>query len=131
MNREKRSLIYLTRGAFFMNVIILHRNLFAILLFLSLSLGIAAQETTPLPDAVEDVVVGKEYKQGVGLENWTYNYDISDYPDGEYNLIIRSTDKVGNVTIAEPINIFIDFESDLPIASISNSSEHLRVGGMQ
>ncbi|RKX83576.1 MAG: hypothetical protein DRP58_08535, partial [Spirochaetes bacterium] len=101
-----------------------------ILLLIALSTIIFAQEeTTPLPNPVIEEVISTEYQKVNGLENWTYNYDISDYPDGQYNLIIRSTDKAGNVSIADPINIFIDSESDLPVASISSPTENMRVGG--
>jgi len=70
-----------------------------------------------------------EYREVNGLENWTYDYDISDLKDGKYNLIIRSRDKAGNISIDGPINIFVDSESDLPIVSISSPSQFMRVGG--
>ncbi|MBN2658807.1 MAG: hypothetical protein JXR86_17265 [Spirochaetales bacterium] len=70
-----------------------------------------------------------EYQVVEGLENWTYNYDISDFEDGTYNLVIRSRDKAGNVALDGPINIFIDSESDLPVSSISSPSRLMRVGG--
>ena len=106
-------------------------KIIALIFLIALSLsGISAQEeTTPLPEIIVDEAISTEYKQVNGLENWTYNYDISDYPDGDYNLIIKSTDKAGNVSIDGPINIFIDSESDLPIASISSPTENMRVGG--
>lgn len=91
--------------------------------------GSFAQESTPLPAAAEKEKISTEYQEVNGLENWSYNYDISDYPDGEYNLIIRSTDKAGNVSIDGPINIFIDSKSDLPSVSISSPSGNMRVGG--
>ena len=70
-----------------------------------------------------------EYRAVDGLKNWTYDYDISDLEDGKYNLIIRSLDKAGNISIDGPINIFVDSESDLPRTSISSPSQFMRVGG--
>ena len=108
----------------------MHKNNFILVFLLLISISIFAQEeATPLPEPIEEKSVDIEYKQVDGLENWTYNYDISDYPDGEYNLIIRSMDKAGNISIDGPINIFIDSESDLPLASISSPTENMRVGG--
>ncbi|MDA3809041.1 MAG: Ig-like domain-containing protein [Spirochaetaceae bacterium] len=78
---------------------------------------------------LEQESINTDYQQVNGLENWTYNYDISDLKDGEYNLIIRSMDKAGNLSIDGPINIFVDSKSDLPTVSISNPSRFMRVGG--
>lgn len=91
----------------------------------------AQEETTSLPELEipEEKAIATEYKKVDGLENWTYNYDISNYPDGVYNLIIRSTDKAGNISIDGPVNIFIDSDSDLPTSSISSPTENMRVGG--
>jgi hypothetical protein len=108
---------------------IINKNLLLVIIFFTISTALSSQEATPLPAAIEKETISTEYKTVDGLENWTYNYDISDYPDGEYNLIIRSTDKAGNISIADPINIFIDSESDLPVASISSPTENMRVGG--
>lgn len=71
----------------------------------------------------------KNYRTVEGLENWTCDYDISSLKDGKYNLIIRSTDKAGNMSIDGPINIFVDSFSDLPVVSVSSPSKSMRLGG--
>jgi Bacterial Ig domain len=106
-----------------------HKTNNILILLLLFSISIFAQETSPLPQMNEEEIISTEYQKVNGLENWTYNYDISDYPDGQYNLIIRSTDKAGNTSIDGPINILVDSESDLPVASISSPVENMRVGG--
>ncbi|MBB6478909.1 Ig-like domain-containing protein [Spirochaeta isovalerica] len=83
-------------------------------------------KTLATEESVKDSV---EYHKVNGLENWTYDYDISGFKDGTYNLIIRSRDRAGNISIDGPINIFIDSESDLPVATISSPSRSMRVGG--
>ena len=64
-----------------------------------------------------------------GLEQWKYDYDISDYAAGKYNLIIEGTDKAGNTYTEGPYNLLIDPDSDLPVTNISNPTPDLRVGG--
>ncbi len=64
-----------------------------------------------------------------GLRNWEQNFDISDKKPGTYNLVVEGRDLAGNVTIAGPINVYVDPKSDLPIAVISNPLAGMRVGG--
>jgi hypothetical protein len=64
-----------------------------------------------------------------GLENWDYEYDVSDLKRGRYNIIIQGKDMAGNIHYGGPINIFIDPESDLPDVSITNPTAGMRVGG--
>lgn len=92
---------------------------------LFVSFYISAQE---LPE-VEKESPNTEYFQVEGLENWTYDYDISNLEDGKYNLIIRSRDNAGNMSIDGPVNIFVDSESDKPTVSISSPSPYMRIGG--
>lgn len=104
----------------------------SVLIFLSLLFPFYAQEevsseTTEAESPMGDKSSG--YRQVNGLENWTYDYDISGLEDGKYNLIIRSSDAAGNVSMDGPINIFVDSESDLPLVSISSPSDFMRVGG--
>ena len=102
------------------------RNNILILLCIFLIIPLSAQESSA---DLKQESVSSEYKQVNGLENWTYDYDISGLKDGKYNLIIRSRDTAGNLSIDGPINIFIDSESDLPVVSISSPSQFMRVGG--
>ncbi|MBT3272541.1 MAG: hypothetical protein HN368_05260, partial [Spirochaetales bacterium] len=69
------------------------------------------------------------FRPVVGLENWRYDYDISEYDKGKYNLIIKGTDKAGNFFEEGPYNIFVDPDSDLSIVNISNPSPDMRVTG--
>src|SRR6056297_266380 len=69
------------------------------------------------------------YQHVQGLETWQHEFDISDYPAGKYNIIIRGTDKAGNEYIEGPFNIFIDPESDKPVTNISNPEPQMRVNG--
>jgi len=101
---------------------------FIIAIFLTLSFSLFAQDGEIEP-AERQESKNTEYRQVNGLENWTYDYDISDLEDGKYNLIIRSRDNAGNMSIDGPINIFVDSESDKPTVSISNPSPYMRIGG--
>jgi hypothetical protein len=64
-----------------------------------------------------------------GLDNWQYGLDLSAYPQGKYNVVIEGVDKAGNVTVADPMNIYVDPASDLPRVSIVNPYPFMRVGG--
>ncbi|MBN1685541.1 MAG: hypothetical protein JW852_02755 [Spirochaetales bacterium] len=83
----------------------------------------------PVPAAEEKPPKIDAFRSVNGLEQWKYDYDISGYAAGKYNLIIEGTDKAGNVYTEGPYNIIIDPESDLPITNISNPTPNLRVGG--
>ncbi len=96
-------------------------------------------ETTQNADTVPNSVTKQENTQTIsnkdqyfeveGLENWHYDFDISDYPEGKYNIIIKGTDLAGNEYIEGPFNIHIDPESDKPVTNISNPNPGMRVGG--
>ncbi len=104
----------------------MNKKRFLPVVFLFLSFSIFAQEE----EAEQKINVNDfEYNQVEGLENWTYDYDISGLKDGKYNLIIRSRDKAGNFSRDESINIYIDSESDIPTVSISSPSQNMRIGG--
>jgi hypothetical protein len=70
-----------------------------------------------------------DFRQTEGTVNWQYNYDISGLAPGKYNLLIEAKDKAGNTSTAGPYNVYVDPKSDLPVASISNPTPGLRVGG--
>jgi len=61
-----------------------------------------------------------EYEPVAGLENWDHRLDIEGREAGKYNLILRATDRAGNVRYQGPYNLFVDPESDLPIVRISH-----------
>lgn len=76
-----------------------------------------------------DALQKDEYRPVNGLDNWNYTFDITGKKKGIYNLIIKGTDKAGNVYFEGPFNIYIDPESDLPVVNISNPNLGMRVGG--
>lgn len=110
-------------------------------LLLSVAFSMWAQDgagetvgTASVPIQEEEPVVEEqpridEFRSVIGLEQWRYEYDISDYQPGKYNLIIEGRDHAGNVYTEGPYNIVIDPNSDLPIANISNPTPNMRVGG--
>lgn len=69
-----------------------------------------------------------EYKSVRGLENWTYDYDLSALKPGTYNILARAVDSAGNVSFAAPFNLVVDPESDLALAGIVNPLPMARVG---
>ncbi|MDR0643428.1 MAG: hypothetical protein LBG05_00740 [Treponema sp.] len=60
-------------------------------------------------------------------EGFKEERDIENKKPGKYNFFIEASDKGGNTTIAGPENIFLDPESDLPIARITNPRPSMRV----
>ncbi|MCL2319658.1 MAG: Ig-like domain-containing protein, partial [Treponema sp.] len=62
-------------------------------------------------------------------QGFTDVIDISGKKSGKWNIYMEAQDKGGNTTIAGPHNIFIDPESDLPVASIINPQPNMRVQG--
>ena len=68
-----------------------------------------------------------EYTKVDGLKTWSYTKDISELPDGKYNLIVKGEDTAGNVGIAGPYNVFISAESDLATVNIANPVENMIV----
>lgn len=79
-----------------------------------------AQEATSKPDP--------EYREVQGLENWTYEYDLSALKPGTYNILATAVDSAGNVSVAAPFNLIVDPESDMAIAGIVNPLPLTRVG---
>ncbi len=68
-------------------------------------------------------------EKSVGAENsWQETFDIND-KSGKYNVYVTAEDAAGNQGIAGPFNIFIDAESDLPVAAITNPVQNMRVAG--
>jgi len=65
----------------------------------------------------------KNYQEAAGVESWTHSYDISERPDGKYNVLVRGRDLAGNTSIAGPFNIYIDSDSDLPTVSVANPAD--------
>ena len=62
-------------------------------------------------------------------ESWQESFDIQDKKEGKYNIMVTAEDEGGNVAVAGPYNIFIDPNSDLPIAGITNPPPEMRVPG--
>ena len=83
-------------------------------------------EEPPVPEKTPTI---DAYHSVDGLEHWRYEYDVTKYKKGRYNLIIQGTDLAGNTYVEGPYNIEIDPESDLPVTSISNPTPEMRVGG--
>ena len=82
----------------------------------------------PPPEPVKPTEPGKDYVPVEGLENWRYDYDVSSFKPGKYNILVRATDAAGNVTFSTPFNIVIDPASDLPITRIAHPLANMRVG---
>ena len=55
--------------------------------------------------------------------------NIENKKPGKWNVYLEAKDKGGNTTIAGPHNLYIDPESDLPIARIINPQPNMRVQG--
>ncbi|MDR0719146.1 MAG: neuraminidase, partial [Treponema sp.] len=60
---------------------------------------------------------------------FTESVDLEGKKTGKYNFYLEAKDKGGNTTIAGPDNIYIDPESDLPVANITNPRENMHVQG--
>lgn len=71
-----------------------------------------------------------DYKPVTGRENWDAVLDIAGKKAGKYNLVVRGTDVAGNVRYEGPFNVFVDPNSDLPIAHISHPTAGARVGAL-
>ncbi|MBN1242267.1 MAG: hypothetical protein JXA15_06105, partial [Spirochaetales bacterium] len=64
-----------------------------------------------------------------GLENWSGRIDLSGLKPGKYNVVVEGVDAAGNVLRPEPINVFVDPESDYPNVNIVNPFPLMRAGG--
>src|SRR5574344_746839 len=63
------------------------------------------------------------------MDSWQESFDVNGKKAGKYNILITVTDKGGNQTLGGPYNIFIDPNSDLPVARITNPVAAMRVPG--
>jgi hypothetical protein len=73
----------------------------------------------------QDNVVNRAGNAG----GFTESVDINERKPGKYNFYIESDDKGGNSTISGPYNIYLDPESDLPVARITNPQADMRAPG--
>lgn len=69
-----------------------------------------------------------EVQHPENMNSWQNEFDINN-KNGKYNIVVEAEDQAGNIQTAGPYNIFIDEESDLPVTSITNPSEQMRVPG--
>ncbi|RPJ06426.1 MAG: hypothetical protein EHM28_10105, partial [Spirochaetaceae bacterium] len=88
---------------------------------------------SPAPAGIDPNLPAKDalnqFRKANGLENWNFDFDVTGLERGTYNIIIRSTDKAGNIRLSDPVNILIDPDSDLPVVSITSPVNNQRVGG--
>src|SRR5574344_393486 len=61
-----------------------------------------------------------EEKNATNLESWAEEFDLNGKKAGKYNIVVTATDTGGNTTLAGPLNVFIDPNSDLPVCGITN-----------
>jgi hypothetical protein len=80
---------------------------------------------TVLAGGQQDNVLNQVQNAG----GFTESVDINDRKPGKYNFYIESGDKGGNSTTSGPYNIYLDPESDLPVARITNPANGMRVPG--
>lgn len=69
-----------------------------------------------------------EVQHPENMNSWQNEFDI-DSKKGKYNIVVEAEDQAGNIETVGPYNIYIDEESDLPVTSITNPSEQMRVPG--
>lgn len=63
------------------------------------------------------------------LDSWLETIDISGAKPGKYNILVTATDLAGNQALAGPYNLYVDPDSDLPVARITNPLSGIRVPG--
>lgn len=69
-------------------------------------------------------------EESLGAQNsWQEYFDINEKKPGKYNVMVTAEDNAENKTIEGPFNIWIDPESDLPVVSITNPMEQMRIPG--
>lgn len=68
-------------------------------------------------------------EEAEGSRNWSNSFDVSEQKPGTYNIYVEAEDSAGNISTAGPINIYVDPDSDLPIATIANPLNDMRVSG--
>lgn len=62
-------------------------------------------------------------------QSWQEDFDLTEKKEGKYNILVTATDIGGNVAQGGPYNLFIDPDSDLPIAGITNPLSGMVVPG--
>ncbi|MDR2257635.1 MAG: hypothetical protein LBE14_00645 [Treponema sp.] len=67
--------------------------------------------------------------QAENPEGFTDAVNINERKPGKYNFYIESSDRGGNTAVSGPYNIYLDPESDLPVARITNPGAGMRVPG--
>ncbi len=68
------------------------------------------------------------FEEATGIQNWSHDIPVEDLEPGTYNLLVRATDRAGNTASAEPLDLVVDPESDIPTATISTPSPDAVVG---
>jgi len=63
------------------------------------------------------------------LDSWQETVDIKDKKPGKYNILVTAEDLAGNQGLAGPFNMYVDPDSDLPVARITNPLNSMRVPG--
>lgn len=71
---------------------------------------------------VEDIKVSN-------LNSWQEEFDLESRKPGKYNIMVTATDLGGNQQIEGPYNLYVDPNSDLPVAGITNPYPNMRVVG--
>jgi hypothetical protein len=60
---------------------------------------------------------------------FTESINIENKKPGKWNIFLEAHDKGGNTTVAGPHNVYIDPESDLPVAKVINPMPNMHVRG--
>ena len=63
------------------------------------------------------------------VNSWQDSFDLEKRKNGKYNIMITAKDLGGNTVVEGPHNIWLDPKSDLPICTITNPYENMRVVG--
>ncbi|MDR2160086.1 MAG: hypothetical protein LBP23_08485, partial [Treponema sp.] len=91
--------------------------LLAVLLILAAGTALAGGRQDNVLNTAEDA------------EGFAEEIDITGRKPGRYNFYIESDDMGGNSAINGPYNIYLDPESDLPVAKVTNPDAGMRVPG--
>ena len=62
-------------------------------------------------------------------ESWKETVELNELKKGKYNVFVTAEDQSGNTSVEGPHNIYVDPDSDLPIADISNPHPNMHVPG--
>ena len=108
-------------------------HLFILIFFCFLSVtSMGALFSQDLAGTEEDSSAGKEknpYLPVEGRENWSHELNVENLSPGIYNFIVEGTDKAGNKAYSDPINVYVDPESDKPVVGISHPEPGMVVSG--